>query len=472
MIRGVAFVLVVVVGGLAARRCLEIPSVVVPPRGQLVLHDVTLIQPGSGHLAHADVWVLGDRIEKIERSASSPRASGSPYEGSFVTPGLIDMHFHVPPWWAPGQAELFNLLLLLHGVTTVRDMGTIDGRVFELRESIRRGERAGPRIFACGQPLDGEPPTWPFARVIRTESEAEQAVIDLVASGADCIKVYSRIAPSVLSALQRSAQSGGVPLVGHLPESSPWTEDRVGDLQHLCDPRCWTMSDANADDLVRTAMVSHLAHTPTLVVFAMQLEMYDYETARARPSVALLPRFWLEVLWNPRYRLGFEAPTGEVAEQRTRHEVLFRRLLETVRQMHRQGVRLHAGTDPPNPLVIPGASLHEELRLLVRAGLTIEEAWVAATATAGESLAEPGLGTVSEGAPADLLIFERDPTTDLDSLSTLEAVVADGRLFRKEALERDLALQRQRFEDPIFDGVSRWVAYVTAEAVRRFDAHP
>jgi imidazolonepropionase-like amidohydrolase len=81
------------------------------------------------------------------------------------------------------------------------------------------------------------------------------------------------------------------------------------------------------------------------------------------------------------------------------HEALLQRPMHTVRVMHHEGIRIKAGTDPPNPLIVPGASLHEELGLLVRAGLGPEEAWAAATTTAGASLREPGLGTLREGAP-------------------------------------------------------------------------
>ena len=57
-----------------------------------------------------------------------------------------------------------------------------------------------------------------------------------------------------------------------------------------------------------------------------------------------------------------------------------------VSQLHKAGVRIHVGTDSPNPFVVPGAGFHQELRLLVEAGLTPEEVWLAATRWAGESL--------------------------------------------------------------------------------------
>jgi imidazolonepropionase-like amidohydrolase len=117
-------------------------------------------------------------------------------------------------------------------------------------------------------------------------------------------------------------------------------------------------------------------------------------------------------------------------------------------------VRIHAGTDVGNPFLVPGASLQEELHHLVDAGLSPEEAWVTATRGPGEFLGDPGLGRVEPGAPADLLWFREDPTRDLDALATLEAVVADGRLYRREELDAALERARRRYRGWLYDRVS------------------
>jgi imidazolonepropionase-like amidohydrolase len=97
--------------------------------------------------------------------------------------------------------------------------------------------------------------------------------------------------------------------------------------------------------------------------------------------------------------------------------------------------------------------MHEELRLLVAAGLSAEDAWVAATRGAGESLGVPGLGVVVPGAPADVLLFRDDPTRDLRALSTLQAVVARGRLYPRADLEAAIAEHRALHESVVYDTV-------------------
>jgi cytosine/adenosine deaminase-related metal-dependent hydrolase len=75
----------------------------------------------------------------------------------------------------------------------------------------------------------------------------------------------------------------------------------------------------------------------------------------------------------------------------------YQRKLEIVVLMHRTGVRLLAGTDAPNPYVFPGFSLHEELELLVQAGLTPLEALQTATVNPAKFLGkEQELGTIEK----------------------------------------------------------------------------
>ena len=107
-----------------------------------------------------------------------------------------------------------------------------------------------------------------------------------------------------------------------------------------------------------------------------------------------------------------------------------------MRALHAAGVPVLAGTDTMNPFVVPGASLHEELRLLAGAGLGAEGALAAATRGAAAALGRPDLGRLAPGAAADAAIFREDPTRDLAALDSLEAVVAGGRLLSRDGAPR------------------------------------
>lgn len=110
--------------------------------------------------------------------------------------------------------------------------------------------------------------------------------------------------------------------------------------------------------------------------------------------------------------------------------------LQLVGAMHRAGVPLLAGTDEPGPFVMPGFALHDELALLVRAGLTPAEAIRAATLDPARFLgATDSLGTVARGKIADLVLLDADPLLDVRNTTHIRAVVANGRLLDRAALD-------------------------------------
>jgi hypothetical protein len=185
------------------------------------------------------------------------------------------------------------------------------------------------------------------------------------------------------------------------------------------------------------------------------MDLADYARRRDDAAARLLPRYHREILWDP----GLN-PLAQAISPLNRGD-LQRRLpvmQEVVGALRRAGVPILAGTDTGNPFVVPGISLHEELQLLAEAGLGPEEALEIATRRNGEALGREGLGVVREGAPADLLVLRADPTHDLAALETIEAVVADGRLYPKPALDAALARHHAFVEGRLYTALSRLVA--------------
>jgi hypothetical protein len=370
-----------------------------------------------------------------------------------------------------GQEDLFSLLYLSHGVTTVRNTGGGTDQLAQ-RERIARGDIAGPRIFACGPLHDGRPPIWPFSTVVETPAQAEEAVRFVADAGFDCVKVYERLLPDVHAALVDGAHARRLRVVGHVPDRVRFEEARIDDVQHLRgteraearepieEPaarlrrrtRDWAaLSDERIEEIVSVSKAQGIAHTPTLVLVDRSTRMDRLDEQMAEPVMRLLPRFYSALSWDPR---GFSWYDGLDAGQWALARQGWRNAQRLVSALSRAGVRLHAGTDVGNPFVVPGASLHEELRLLVAVGLNPEAAWLTATRWPGEFLAEPDLGRVVSGAPADLLLFREDPTRDLAALATLEAVVADGRLYRREMLDDALRASQRVYRDWLYDTVS------------------
>jgi len=433
---------------------LEPPHFEIPERGA-VLENVTVVEPGRETLEHRTVRVEGGRIAAIDPAKSD---SVGPYAGRFLLPGLVDMHVHHPPDTLLGDVELFGMLFLAHGVTAVRDTGTFDGAVLESRERVGRGESVGPRTYACGPILDGAPPFWPGSRVVENPAEARRAVRELARARVDCIKVYERLSPEVLEAIHEAADAVDLPVIGHVPTRVGFRDARLDDVQHLTgilEEGESELSESRLRSVITTSAVLDVAHTPTLVMWKRMGKLSDYPRLRRDPQARVLPRYFRDVLWDPKNDPRFRDMTakdwlelGEAARNARR----------VVGRLHENGIRLLLGTDTMAPFVYPGTSLHDEMREFERVGLTPEEVWATATWRAGEALDEPSLGRIVVGAPADLLVFRQDPTRDLDALSTLEVVVADGRLYPVSALEQALALRRVHFEGAVVDWLTMQAA--------------
>jgi imidazolonepropionase-like amidohydrolase len=101
-----------------------------------------------------------------------------------------------------------------------------------------------------------------------------------------------------------------------------------------------------------------------------------------------------------------------------------------VRKLDAAGGRIVAGTDEPTPGLVPGFSLHGELELLVRAGLTPMRAIQAATQTAADFLRRSHeLGTIQPGKLADIIVVDGQPHVRIDDIRRVRTVVSDGILI-------------------------------------------
>jgi imidazolonepropionase-like amidohydrolase len=103
-------------------------------------------------------------------------------------------------------------------------------------------------------------------------------------------------------------------------------------------------------------------------------------------------------------------------------------------------VKILAGTDTAAPFVYPGFSLHDELALLVHAGLTPMQALQSATSRAAEFMGKSATqGTIEKGKVADLVLLDADPLADIQNTSRIRAVVVRGRLLDRAALDEMLS---------------------------------
>ncbi|HVF27019.1 MAG TPA: amidohydrolase family protein [Pyrinomonadaceae bacterium] len=424
----------------------------------IVLRNVTVIDAtGSPPLPNMTVVISGNRIvalgrtERVRVPRNAQVINGT---GKFLIPGLWDMHIHLSL-----ATELVIPALIANGVTGVRDMGGSIDQIDEWRRRIAGGDLLGPRIVRAGSVVDGQKPDAPFRLTVTSTTEARQAVISLKRRRADFIKVHNAVPREAYFTLANEARRQNVSFVGHIPKeitpaeasdagqrSIEHTESLFENIISSASQRGQSARDAlnqafaayhddRAATLFRRFRRNGTWYDPVLVTyrsFAFRKDFAANPDPRNRYVAASTRRSWDQ--YQP-------IPQNLPAETISLRKSVFQRFLELVGLMRREQVNILAGTDAGGIRdVIPGFSLHDELALLVQAGLTPMEALQTATRNPATFLGmSASLGTVERGKFADLVLLEANPLENIKNTQIIDAVIVNGRYVPKSELQSMLA---------------------------------
>src|SRR6266852_2626234 len=419
----------------------------------IALEGATLID-GAGGAPKSDALIIirNGHIETIARVNEIPIPKGAErinLAGKTIIPGLIDAHAHVERW-ATGRYVAW-------GVTTVRDLHGGTDTVLTLKNELNLGSILGPRMFSAGAMIDGIPTTYPNATGVATPDQARRAVDQHAVAGVDYLKVYTKITPSLLRALIDEAEKLRLPVAAHLGKTDALTAARTGvvSIEHMAgvvqaatgDPTYanahnnfltgWTTEEKgwaglDSSTVARTARA--LAQTkvtivPTLVVHDM-LSRLDNPILLTRPGMEDVPESAQSVRSVPSLlrRTGWRSSDFDAFRRSRRRQDQF------VREYKRAGGTIVAGSDAANQLLVPGYSLHEEMALLVAAGLTPLEAITAATRRGAQLLQADSLGLLAPGKVADLVVLTGNPAGNIAATRNIAMVMIRGRMFRPDSL--------------------------------------
>jgi hypothetical protein len=183
---------------------------------------------------------------------------------------------------------------------------------------------------------------------------------------------------------------------------------------------------------VIAALAEHrVFQTPTLTITSGDVARLFGDSAFAA-TFGYLPHA-VASAWCKTATERLQAPPAELAIAHTRWAV------SMVPRLAAAGVPIMAGTDTPIGLLTPGFSLHEELRMLVEAGLSARDVLVSATRTPAQFLGlEDELGAIAPGRLADLVLLDADPLADIRNTRRIQAVIRGGALYDRAALDRML----------------------------------
>jgi imidazolonepropionase-like amidohydrolase len=400
-----------------------------PAAKKLVIAHVTLIDgTGAAPRRNAAVYVEDGRIVRIDTSGATPKAEPGldvlDGTGKFLIPGLWDMHAHYEQVeWGP--------IYLAAGVTTVRDCGNEFDYITTVRDAIQSGRGIGPRLLVAGI-IDGNGPIALGAVTADTPDEARAIVRRYKEAGAVQIKIYSSMKPALVPVIAEEAHKLGLTVTGHVPEGMTTAQaveagyDGINhihfvtrDLLHMRRGEPLPQPDFTTPDARRQLALFKKHRTvfdDTTALFELMTHPASTPIDTFEPGIDHVARPLAAAL------NGIGASPEDVEKSRKRYELL----LATLRELHKQGLTVVAGTDQ----AIPGYSLHRELEIYVQAGFTPMEALQAATSVPAKVLGlDKEVGTLQVGKRADMLLLDGDPLADIRNTRRIAKTIAAGSVY-------------------------------------------
>lgn len=448
-------------------------------QGNYALTHVNVISIQDGHIQNdRTVWVEDGKILDISPSDKAGQRDGFTEisaKGNYVIPALWDMHTHglkISP-------QLHHPLFIAHGVTMARDMSgclneadnywaCVEDRLRWNAES-ENGTRVSPRyVLQSSYQTNGGnevPEGYPDFFRLQNREHAKQLIEFYKGKQVEFIKPYTELTLEQYDDLAHFAALENMEIAGHKPLSvslSHAIQAGQTSIEHgrlfLFD--CFTdieefraldnpiqhfnanfmrrmlqeQDEATCQQLMQSMASSKTWWTPTLTTLQMGALAND-DSFRNDSRLDYIPFVAKQLIWFP--DADNSANRGWDDGQTYVPLDFFAQSKVHVKEAHRQGVKLLAGTDNTDTYVFTGSSLHDELKMMVDAGLTPLEALQTATILPARfANLEHESGSVEQGKRADLVLLQANPLEDIRNLEQIEGVVFNGHYYDKDALDQ------------------------------------
>ncbi|PXV60758.1 Imidazolonepropionase [Dyella jiangningensis] len=406
-----------------------------PAAKRLAITHVTLID-GTGAAPRRDATVFVEngiitRILPDQKEAPLTLSGYSVLDGSgkYLIPGLWDMHAHYEQVeWGP--------VYLASGVTTVRDCGNEFDFITSVRDALDQGHGIGPRILIAGL-VDGTGAKTLGAVTADTPAEAVAVVRRYKQVGARQIKIYSSMKPELVPVITAEAHRLGMTVTGHVPfgmTAPQVVEAGYDSINHIDFVTRGFMDvqpdkplppldlhDAKASREFALYKQHHTVFDDTIALYEIWMHPDTTPLSSIEPGVTHLP---------PSLATALDSP-GVPPARAARSSEYYKDMFAVLRELHRQGLAIVAGTDQ----AIPGHSLHRELEIYVQAGFTPMEALQAATSVPARFMGmDRELGTIVVGKRADMVLLDGDPLADIRNTRKVVRTIAGGAVYEPAPL--------------------------------------
>ena len=434
----------------------------IPMTSDKVIEDQTVLIAGSKLVA------IGDS-DDIQAPMSAQVIDG---EGAYLMPGLADMHMHTRADWEDREAWLGHPLhlYLANGVTTIRDFAPYGSPLtfgLQWQEEIRAGNRIGPTIYTSGKLLYASPLDDP-AGIVRQNHDL----------GFDFLKLYSYLTKDDFRQAMATAKELEMYTAGHIPYAVGLDGvlaegmDEIAHVEELLfefidfDRERRLSSEVWIAYIIESALLQFdLASSTLQTDFEMEnlaaLERISTQLRSAQVPVCTTmvvddviqmklfqPDAFLERPENRYFESGY-LESFQRGEEKHQVQCLgieavcaFKYGIDRwiLKGLHDAGVLLLLGTDSGTGGmgIVPGYSIHDELRILIENGFSPYEALSTGTVNAAivvERMNGDGdFGTIEVGNRADLILVRDNPLEDITTIKEPLGVMAAGRWYSGESL--------------------------------------
>jgi len=376
--------------------------------------------------------IQGDKIIKIGSSSTVEIPKNAQIidgKNKFLIPGLMDMHVHFE------EPDL--MVYLSNGVTTIRNLNG-DKTHLKLREKVNLGKLEGPRIYTSGPLICGTKTKWEIKVVPKSQEKVREIVKEQKELGYDFIKVYDGLSSEIYQALMEEAKEQNIKVVGHIPNA-------VG-LKGVLN--AGQTSIEHVEKIVKDYF--GVEYSPQKITEVA--EMVKSSRSFVCPTLALQEVFYLNSQGEFKQKLknsemayvdseimswwkSQTSPQNNSPSLNKEYEDFYNFQLKLTKSLFDSNIPLLAGTDAPNLGMVPGFSIHEELRNMVMAGLSPYQAIKTATINAATFLgSENENGTIKEGMIADLVLLKKNPLLNISNTKSSVGTMVKGKWYTKQRL--------------------------------------
>ncbi|WP_162558720.1 amidohydrolase family protein [Robertkochia solimangrovi] len=440
--------------------------------GDIIVSNINIVDVKNGLLIkQQDVIISGNRIKKIIPHDRFNLKSNVILEGSgkFLIPGLWDMHTHMRSYSGSDNLPMF----IFYGVTGIRDLGLTNHKLIKhWKSQIEQNVIIGPRIISSGSIIEGSDPSFKSSIVINKLEDVEPVLDSLIAQDIQVVKLFHTIPSEVFKDIIRYSKKRGIVTSGHIPDDmNQITAAQAGlnSIEHLYG--IWnTLSNYNnldfsADEIENLAQVlieNNIYQTPTLVSEEYYSKLGQASKNRKTEQLLFETNQYLEL--TPKYFNSWWSMLKEQHMQNlTDDDYLqarssFEFMREITVKLNDLGVKILAGTDVPNPYVITGISLHNELEHFVNGGMSPSDALKTATLYPAQYFNRSDeLGSIDENYIADLVVLDANPLENISNTKRIHSVIYNGRLLTQENLRTIKADQLQSLAEYSEDDFDQFI---------------